>query len=99
MFFSVFVCILCCNFVNCSQLCSQVLDRGEYPEFSDPGEWFRLKTCRLHIYNQTDWMRCLDGVIERPLNAVARNRSHLHFHFIGDSRIRQQFFSFVQVIK
>ena len=65
------------------QLCPQVLDRNEY--VTDES---KLKTCELHVYSSADVVACLD--LLQPI-------VDKHFVFVGASRIRQHFFSFVQV--
>ena len=49
-----------------------------------------LDTCKLHHYQQADAVACFD---------TDQTPDTRRFAFIGDSRIRQHFFSFVQVIR
>ncbi len=52
------------------------------------------KRCLLHQYNRQDVTRCLDSsLISLPLEDDRK----LSFAFIGDSRIRHQFYSFMEV--
>lgn len=69
----------------------------------------KLGSCRLTRYTFKQVVGCIDALYERHYSA-ARNSSNiqnlfkrpqknLHFAFIGDSRIRQQFFNFIKVIQ
>ncbi len=52
------------------------------------------RRCLLHQYNRQDVARCLDSpFISLPLEDDRK----LSFAFIGDSRIRHQFYSFMEV--
>ena len=86
--------VLLMKFANASEFCDLVLDRRNY---DGTATWSRLKRCTLHEYKQADFVECLNVLNQRPLNEVARLKPYRHFHFIGDSRIRQQFMSFLKV--
>jgi hypothetical protein len=64
--------------------CKQLLDRRSIDSGWGP------RTCRLIRYGPEKLTQCVDNM------TVAR-RGKLHFVFIGDSRIRQQFYSFLEV--
>ena len=52
-----------------------------------------LNKCGLRYFKARDVASCLDNLLQR-----ISSRSWLHFAFIGDSRIRQQFYNFLKVI-
>ena len=51
------------------------------------------KDCRLQRYGPSDVVRCVD----RLAQAVGRVDAPLRFVFVGDSRMRQQFYTFIAV--
>ena len=69
--------------------CDVVLDRRNY---KSAGTWDKLKMCNLHKYNHFDFVECLNQLDKKSLKKM------LHVQFFGDSRIRQQFMSFVEVL-
>ena len=55
--------------------------------------WTSRNISHLRHFAARDVARCLDDLLNR-----ISNRSWLHFAFIGDSRIRKQFYNFLKVI-
>lgn len=51
--------------------------------------------CRLHVYSKADVACCLDEIKQ---NEEKNGRKQSRFVFIGDSRIRQQFYLFSEVL-
>jgi hypothetical protein len=51
--------------------------------------WNEINKCQLHHFTARDVVSCLEYLHD--------GGSWLHFAFIGDSRIRQQFFNFIKV--
>ena len=89
------VVVLLDRFSAGSRMCDIVLDRSNY---KDPGTWNELKTCKLHRYYQSDFVECLDHLDTSPPNRIGPSRTLREFRFIGDSRIRHQFKSFINVL-
>ncbi len=70
----------------------------------------KFGSCRLLQYTVDSVVTCLDSLYctdklaaqHVPSNVLNRNNilyhKELHFAFIGDSRIRQQFFNFLKVL-
>ena len=75
--------------VNALKSCDVVLDRRNY---KSAGTWDKLKMGNLHKYNHFDFVECLNQLDKKSLKKM------LHVQFFGDSRIRQQFMSFVEVL-
>jgi len=60
----------------------------------------KLGSCQPTRYAFEQVVGCLDSLYERRYlaqNLIERPQKNLHFAFIGDSRIRQQFFNFLKV--
>ena len=56
------------------------------------------RSCRLLYYTDELVVSCLDAFYEsRKLSKNLNIEKKLHFVFMGDSRIRQQFFNFIRV--
>ena len=55
--------------------------------------------CKFRRYNQRDVAQCLDQMATRRSDVILNsNGIKNHFVFVGDSRVRQQFYSFCRVI-
>ena len=54
--------------------------------------WNDINKCQLHHFTARDVVSCLEYLYDENSGG-----SWLHFAFIGDSRIRQQFFNFIKV--
>ena len=52
-----------------------------------------LTECQLRIYSQSDTVEC----VSRMANHSQFQDRQLHFSFVGDSRMRQQFYGFYKV--
>ena len=83
-----------------SPLCSgNLLDKREFHYAKNAGGSYdnsrmiyKFGSCQLLHYNFENVVGCIDALNERHKSA-----KNLHFAFIGDSRIRQQFFNFLKV--
>lgn len=81
-----------------------LLDKNEF-DFNHQGikfgvdGWIMMmrpkKACRLHQYQQNDIALCLNSSLISLPSEPFRNK--LSFAFVGDSRIRHQFYSFLKV--
>lgn len=61
------------------------------------GYWaMKRPDCRLHRYSQPDAIKCLDALVHERNQQVSKA---LHFAFVGDSRIRIQFYDLLKVTK
>ena len=69
-------------------LCENPLDR----------RMIESKQCRLRLYDTSDVVSCVDSMSVHQNETSASRKGKLHFMFIGDSRIRQQFYSFFRVL-
>lgn len=83
-----------------SVLCTEgILDRRSfnYHRQSAAGYWGmdpkKNHSCRAHRYTRPDAIQCLDEISSDP----ERGKRVITFAFVGDSRIRQQFYYFVKV--
>lgn len=88
---------------------NNLLDKREYLYEKSQGIFDNVNgpySCRLLKYTAERVVTCVDVLYQELINA--RNQSddtkqtnnipgQLHFVFMGDSRIRQQFFNFLQV--
>ena len=54
----------------------------------------RHYNCRLHHYDWKDAVQCVDHLFQKRSN---RHRQPVHIAFIGESTIRDQYFSFLRV--
>lgn len=79
-------------------LCSEGLNGSEFeydPIVNNQNGWNSMrpkKPCRLHEYQLGDVVNCLDSHFRQPRKLITR------FVFVGDSRIRQQFYNFLKVL-
>ena len=80
--------------IDPSYYCDSVLNREHFTKSTDQKE----DACRFRRYSQRDVAQCLDQMAAHRSDA-ASNSNHInnHFIFIGDSRVRQQFYSFCRV--
>ena len=92
-----------------------LLDKREYHYAKETGGSYdnsrmisKLGSCHLLDYNFERTVDCIDTIYVRHnsdwdssniLNPNNDSNKNLHFAFIGDSRIRQQFFNFLKVRK
>ena len=56
----------------------------------------RTNSCRLFQYTVKRTVQCID-TLKRYSMSLNNNRRNIHFVFLGDSRIRQQFLNFLKV--
>jgi hypothetical protein len=90
-------------FPQCS---GNLLDRREHHYAREAGGSYdnsrmisKLGSCQLLHYTFEKVVGCLDTLYELHYSArhSSSSKKKLHFAFIGDSRIRQQFFNFLKV--
>ena len=100
-----FVCILiflirtACSYRSASSdsslYCDSLLNK-EYSAKSDGAK--EDDECRLRRYKQRDVAQCLDRMAIHRSDLISKtNGISNHFVFLGDSRVRQQFYSFCRV--
>ena len=55
-------------------------------------------TCGLRHYDKANVVSCIDSMLNGNETFPSRHKDKLHFLFVGDSRIRMQFHSFLKVL-
>lgn len=83
--------------------CSEdILDGSQYTNQQTDGDFLSVsqrRPCQLRQYTVEETVTCLDRLssIENDPSAVAMARIKFHIAFVGDSRIRIQYLSFLKV--
>ncbi|KAI9562648.1 hypothetical protein GHT06_010102 [Daphnia sinensis] len=101
---TVFISIL---YVNAGEqrksLCScseSILDASQYTQQTN-GHFLSVvqrRPCHLRQYNMEDTVSCLDRLSSIDPSAEGQQRNKFHIAFVGDSRIRIQYLSFLKLI-
>ena len=77
------------------------LDRNTFTYNNSAAQWTTATDqtnhhCQLHLYSLSDVVTCINSM--NTIHRAVSLRHQSHFVFIGDSRVRQQFFNFIKVI-
>ena len=70
---------------------SREVKKNKWEKESSPYANYCIQNRNLQEYKKEDVVRCLDVL------SVKKNRRPMHIAFIGDSTVRQHFFSFIRV--
>lgn len=87
-----------------------ILDKRSFNYHRTDGYWAMTpkedsnhRRCKLHRYNKNDVTNCIDALSSRSTenrSGVSSNGNRpepIHLAFVGDSRIRQHFYDFIEV--